>query len=159
MTSTTITERNNINQPIPRRRNGKTGRRVHRGLKLSVFLRAALRARLDPFDWTQPDNWQQRSSTRAAYLTHPDLSLARAEDDIRHFASSPRRQDQHIVLLSAAANKAQTKRSADAKCDRLERSTRQLVRPKLQRKLLADGVLAGEVVLPICDAWNLHRHR
>lgn len=138
--------------------NGKTGRRVQSRLEaVGIPTRGVSRSTPLPFDWTQPDNWAAAlEGTRAAYLTyHPDLSIARAEDDIRHFCEFAEAAGlEHIVLLSGRGEQG---------ADRAERVLRESTTDwnivqgswfaqNFSENFLLDGVLAGEVVLPICDA-------
>ena len=138
--------------------NGKTGQRVQARLEaIGIPPRGVSRSTPIPFDWTQPDNWAAAlEGTRAAYLTyHPDLSIARAEDDIRHFCEFAEAAGlEHIVLLSGRGEQG---------ADRAERVLRESATDwnivqgswfaqNFSENFLLDGVLAGEVILPICDA-------
>ena len=138
--------------------NGKTGQRVQARLEaIGIPTRGVSRSTPIPFDWTQPENWPAAlEGTRAAYLTyHPDLAIARAEEDIRHFCEFAEAAGlEHIVLLSGRGEKGAKRAERVLRESAIDWNIVQgsWFAQNFSENFLLDGVLAGEVILPICDA-------
>jgi len=138
--------------------NGKTGQRVQSRLEsVGIPTRGVSRSTPIPFDWNQPDNWAAAlEGTRAAYLTyHPDLSIERAEDDIRRFCESAKAAGlEHIVLLSGRGEQGANRAERVLRESAIDWNIVQAswFAQNFSESFFLDGVLAGEVVLPICDA-------
>jgi uncharacterized protein YbjT (DUF2867 family) len=84
--------------------NGKTGRRVARGLTArGLSVRIGSRAGQPPFDWEDPATWPAvLAGVGAAYISYyPDLAVPGAADTVRSFAALAVAQGvERLVLLS-----------------------------------------------------------
>ncbi|MDA0791183.1 MAG: NmrA family transcriptional regulator [Proteobacteria bacterium] len=137
---------------------GKTGARVARRLRTAgVPVRGVSRSTHIVFDWDDPGTWSTAlKNVRAAYVTyHPDLSILKAESDIRSFASLARAAGvDHIVLLSGRGEEGAKRAEAALRSSGLAWN---VVRASwfaqnFSENFMLDGILAGELVLPECTA-------
>jgi uncharacterized protein YbjT (DUF2867 family) len=133
---------------------GKTGSRVAERLEArGVPTRGGSRSADPPFDWEDPDTWAAAlDGAGAAYVSYyPDIAMPGAVDAITAFAQTALKQDvRRLVLLSGRG---------EEEAQRAERAVREsgadwtIVRcswfnQNFSEGFFADGVLAGEVVLP-----------
>jgi uncharacterized protein YbjT (DUF2867 family) len=133
---------------------GKTGSRVAERLEArGVPTRGGSRSADPPFDWEDPDTWAAAlDGAGAAYVSYyPDIAMPGAVEAITAFAETALKQDvRRLVLLSGRG---------EEEAQRAERAVREsgadwtIVRcswfnQNFSEGFFADGVLAGEVVLP-----------
>lgn len=136
-------------------KNGKTGSRVVQRLEeLGHATRGVSRSTTPSFDWENPKTWAQAlAGTSRAYVTYqPDLAVPGAEATIREFLAQAKALGlQHIVLLSGRGE-AGAQRAEQLLID--SGLTWNVVRASwfaqnFSESFLLDGVLAGEVFLPV----------
>ncbi|MFF5174623.1 NmrA family transcriptional regulator [Micromonospora sp. NPDC000089] len=136
---------------------GKTGRRVASRLTArGLPVRIGSRAGTPPFDWTDPDTWAPAlRSVGALYLAYqPDLAASGAAGTVGALAELAGRHGvRRIVLLSgrgepAAAAAERAVAAAGPDCTVLRASW---FAQNFSEGYLRDGVLAGEVALPVGD--------
>jgi uncharacterized protein YbjT (DUF2867 family) len=133
---------------------GKTGSRVAERLEArGVPTRAGSRSADPSFDWENPDTWAAAlDGAGAAYVSYyPDIAIPGAVEAITAFAETALAHDvRRLVLLSGRG---------EEEAQRAERSLREsgadwtIVRcswfnQNFSEGFFADGVAAGEVVLP-----------
>jgi uncharacterized protein YbjT (DUF2867 family) len=133
---------------------GKTGSRVAERLEArGVPTRAGSRSADPPFDWEDPDTWAAAlDGAGAAYVSYyPDIAMPGAVEAITAFAKTALEQGvRRLVLLSGRG---------EEEAQRAERAVREsgaewtIVRcswfnQNFSEGFFADGVAAGEVVLP-----------
>ena len=134
--------------------NGKTGRRVVERLKArGIAVRAASRSGDTPFDWTDRSSWAPAlAGVAAVYIAYyPDLVVPGAAEAVGEFArlavdSGVRR----LVLLSGRgeeeAEHAEQELIASGADWTILRCS--WFAQNFSESFLADGLIAGEVVLP-----------
>jgi uncharacterized protein YbjT (DUF2867 family) len=136
---------------------GKTGRRiVERLTALGVPTRVGSRSGEPPFDWEDRSTWGPAlRDVGAAYISfYPDLAIPGSADTIGAFAELALAQGvRRLVLLSGRGEEEaeRTERLVQASgADwTILRST--WFNQNFSESYMLDGVLAGEVVLPVGD--------
>ena len=134
---------------------GKTGSRVNARLQaLGHATRPVSRSSAIPFDWTRPETWSAAlAGTSCAYVTYqPDLAMPGAADALGALGRLARKQGlERVVLLSgrgepgAQAAEAALRESGVAWT--IIRAS--WFSQNFSEGYLIDGVLAGEVMLPV----------
>jgi uncharacterized protein YbjT (DUF2867 family) len=135
----------------------KTGRRVAERLQhQNVRVRAVSRSTDPAFDWQIPETWGTcLAGVKSVYVTYqPDLAVPQADEDIARFIDFSKQAGvEHIVLLSGRGEPG------------AQRAERQLMSSGLDwnvvranwffqnfsESFMLDGILAGELVLPVGD--------
>lgn len=136
---------------------GKTGRRVTERLQAKgVAVRALSRSSEPAFDWEKPETWagalQNADAVYAAF--QPDLAVPGADAAIRTLAEIAKASGvKRLVLLSGRGEPEAEHAEQIALNSGLETT---IVRAawfnqNFSENFLLDGVLAGEVVLPVGD--------
>jgi uncharacterized protein YbjT (DUF2867 family) len=136
---------------------GKTGRRVFEKLQAKgVAVRALSRSTAPAFDWEKPDTWaaalQNADAVYAAF--QPDLAVPGADEAIRALTEIAKASGvKKLVLLSGRGEPEAERAEQIALNSGLETT---IVRAawfnqNFSENFLLDGVLAGEVVLPVGD--------
>jgi uncharacterized protein YbjT (DUF2867 family) len=137
--------------------NGKTGRRVTERLAaLGRTVRIGSRSGQPGFDWEQPATWPGAlEGIESAYVTYyPDLAAPGATDAIRAFtARAVERGVRRLVLLSGRGEEEAQRCEAIVRESAVEWT---IVRASwfcqnFSENYLVEGVLAGEVALPVGD--------
>lgn len=134
---------------------GKTGRRVAERLQAKgVPVRALSRSSEPAFDWEKPETWagalQNADAVYAAF--QPDLAVPGADEAIRALAEIAKASGvRKLVLLSGRGEPEAERAEQIALGSGLETT---IVRAawfnqNFSENFLLDGVLAGEVVLPV----------
>ncbi len=137
--------------------NGKTGSRVDTLLKArNVVTRLVSRSTAIPFDWTRPDTWAAAfDGVAGAYVTYqPDLAVPGADAAIAEIAAIAKAKGlERIVLLSGrgepAAQRAEAALQASGVPWTIVRAS--WFNQNFSEGYLIDGVLAGDVMLPVGD--------
>lgn len=136
---------------------GKTGRRVVKRLEtLGVPVRIGSRSAEVPFDWEQPDNWEAAlQGASAMYVTYaPDLAVPGAVEAVdRLMVTAKRAGVARVVLLSGRGEQEAEAAEAVVQRSGMEWT---IVRcawfmQNFSENYLIDGVLAGEIMLPVGD--------
>src|SRR5688500_7309876 len=136
---------------------GKTGRRVVERLQAKgVAVQALSRSSEPAFDWEKPETWagalQNADAVYAAF--QPDLAVPGADEAIRTLAEIAKASGvKRLVLLSGRGEPEAERAEQIALNSGLETT---IVRAawfnqNFSENFLLDGVLAGEVVLPVGD--------
>ena len=134
---------------------GKTGRRVNALLQArGVSTRAASRSTAVPFDWTKPEGWASAlTGVSKAYVTfQPDIAVAGSSGAISELAGIARQHGlERVVLLSGrgepGAQRAEAALQASGVPWTIVRAS--FFDQNFSEGFLLDGVLAGEVALPV----------
>lgn len=137
--------------------NGKTGARVNRLLLDKGYpTRLVSRSTSLSFDWEQSATWATAlQGTRAAYVTfYPDLALPYAASTIAEFARLAKESGlHHVVLLSGrgevGAQNAEEALKGSGLSWTIVRAS--WFHQNFSENFLLEGVLAGEVALPVGD--------
>ena len=136
---------------------GKTGRRVAERLEaLGVPVRSGSRSSETPFDWEHPEGWGAAlQGASAIYATYaPDLAVPGAVNAIERLVAAAKTLGiERIVLLSGRGEPEAQAAEAVVQTSGLEWT---IVRcawfmQNFSENYLIDGVLAGEIVLPVGD--------
>lgn len=138
-------------------KNGKTGRRVEQRLEaLGIPTRGVSRTTTPAFDWEDKSTWRLAlAGVSAAYITYqPDLAVPGAAESIQELARLAKQNGlQHLVLLSGRGEEgAQNAEKALIKSDvdwNVVRAS--WFNQNFSESFLTDGVLSGEVSLPVSD--------
>ncbi|MCR4265966.1 NmrA family NAD(P)-binding protein [Nitratireductor sp. ZSWI3] len=134
---------------------GKTGGRVDARLRSrGIETRPASRSTQIPFDWTRPETWSAAlDGVSRAYVTfQPDLAVEGSAEAIGHLSDLARTKGlEQIVLLSGRGEPA-AQAAEEALCKSGLAWT--VVRASwfnqnFSEGYLIDGVLAGEIALPV----------
>jgi uncharacterized protein YbjT (DUF2867 family) len=132
---------------------GKTGRRIVERLQArGVDVRGGSRYATPPFDWEDPATWEPalRGAT-AVYVSYfPDLAVPGATEAVREVARLAAGADRLVLLSGRGEEEAQ--RAERAVLEIFPAAT--IVRcswfaQNFSEGYLLDGVLAGEVALPV----------
>jgi len=134
---------------------GKTGGRVNQLLRQrGIATRPISRSTTPAFDWTQPEGWSAalEGATRAYVAYQPDIAVAGAAEAIAELSRLAREKGfEHIVLLSGrgepGAQRAEAALQASGvpwTCVRASWFSQ-----NFSEGFLVDGVLAGELALPV----------
>ncbi|HET9659086.1 MAG TPA: NAD(P)H-binding protein [Thermomicrobiales bacterium] len=143
---------------------GKTGRRVVERLEaLGVPVRSGSRGSDPAFDWDRPDGWPAAlAGNRAAYITYaPDVSLPEAAGAIEQFASLAKRVGiERVVFLSGRGEPEAQVAEAIVQNAGLDWT---IVRSSwfmqnFSESYFIDGILAGELALPVGDIGEPFTH-
>ena len=137
--------------------NGKTGSRVAARLMAAGHsVRPGSRAGDPPFDWTDRSTWAAAlDGAAAAYVAYlPEIGFPGSDDDIGAFADEAARAGVgRLVLLSGrgeesafAAERAMQQAGVDWTIVRAS-----IFAQNFSEGLFLDGVLAGEIALPVGD--------
>lgn len=136
---------------------GKTGRRVAELLaNKGMAVRAVSRASEPAFDWTQPETWPAAlAGASAAYVTYyPDLALPGAAETVEAFAKVAIAAGvERLVLLSGRGEPGaeHAERLLTAVAPRATVLRANWFNQNFSESYMAEGVLAGELVLPAGD--------
>jgi len=134
---------------------GKTGRRVAERLQaLGEDVRIGSRSGTPPFDWEEPATWEPalRGAT-AVYVSYfPDLAVPGAAEAVGTVAAIAERLGIARLVLLSGRGEEEAQRAERAVWDALPSAT--VVRcswfaQNFSEGYLLDGVLAGEVALPV----------
>ena len=134
---------------------GKTGRRVVERLQAKgVPVRALSRSSEPAFDWEKPETWtgalQNADAVYAAF--QPDLAVPGADEAIRTLAEIAKASGVKRLVLLSGRGEPEAERAEQIALDSGLETT--IVRAawfnqNFSENFLLDGVLAGEVVLPV----------
>ena len=138
-------------------KNGKTGSRVNqRLLDLGYETLGVSRSTAPAFDWQNPKTWEPvMQGIHTAYVTYqPDLAFPEAETAMKEFVRIARTSGlQHLILLSGrgepGAQKAEEVLRNSGLAWNIVRSSWFL--QNFSESFLVDGILAGELFLPVND--------
>lgn len=136
---------------------GKTGSRVAARLsELGIPIRHGSRQADPPFDWGNPRTWADAlQGVRAVYLTYaPDIAIPGAVDAVRAFANLASKADvQHIVLLSGRGEEEAQAAEVVVQTSGIPWTILRCAwfAQNFSENFFLDGVLQGEVVLPVGD--------
>ena len=134
---------------------GKTGARVNALLRASgVSTRPVSRSTPVPFDWTRPETWPAAlAGVSMAYVTYqPDLAVEGASDAIAEVSRLARESGlKHVVLLSGRGEPGAQRAEAALQQSGVPWT---VVRASwfdqnFSEGYLLDGVLAGDIALPV----------
>lgn len=136
---------------------GKTGRRVFEKLQAKgVAVRALSRSTAPAFDWEKPDTWaaalQNADAVYAAF--QPDLAVPGADEAIRALTEIAKASGVKKLVLLSGRGEPEAERAEQIALNSGLDTT--IVRAawfnqNFSENFLLDGVLAGEVVLPVGD--------
>lgn len=134
---------------------GKTGRRVAERLQAKgVPVQAVSRSSEPAFDWEKPETWsgalQNADAVYAAF--QPDLAVPGADEAIRGLAEIAKASGVKKLVLLSGRGEPEAERAEQIALDSGLETT--IVRAawfnqNFSENFLLDGVLAGEVVLPV----------
>ena len=136
---------------------GKTGRRVNSILNSrGIETRPVSRSTQPSFDWDKPDGWGDVfEGVKSAYVTfQPDLAIPGADDAIRRVGEiAVDKGLEHVILLSGrgepGAQRAEEILKASGVPWTIVRAS--FFYQNFSEHFLYDGVVAGEIVLPVGD--------
>jgi uncharacterized protein YbjT (DUF2867 family) len=137
--------------------NGKTGRRVAKGLReLGLAVRPGSRTGDPPFDWERPDTWAAAlDGARSAYVSYqPDLAIPGAVDTVGSFAELAVKSGVGRLVLLAGRGEPEAEEAEDAVRDSgaeltVLRST--WFAQNFSEDYMLEQVLSGVVALPAGD--------
>ena len=136
---------------------GKTGGRVNNLLKQrGVATRPISRSTTPAFDWTRPEGWGAAlDGISRAYVTYqPDIAVPGAAEAIEQLGRMARdRGIEHLVLLSGRGEPRAQRAEAALQASGVKWTCIRAswFNQNFSEGYLLDGVLAGEIALPVGD--------
>ena len=138
---------------------GKTGRRVaERLMARGVAVRLGSRSATPRFDWDEPGTWAPAlDDVGAVYVAyHPDLAFAGAAERIGAFAELA--VSNAVSPAGPAVRPGRGRRLAAERAysvgGRMDDGAVELLRPELQRVVLLEPLLGGELAFPAGTSRN-----